>query len=457
MQAIVEFLKAVDSKTGETPQALLDRILRECRRHTGAEAGTIFLVRTDGDRTRLEPMSLQNDVLGLEPVQFVIDVDETSIAGHVAMTGEPLLIADAYAIPEDRPYRFNASFDEMTGYRTVSVACIALRRGDGSVSAVVQLINRRDAAGTAIPFDSGQADFIAAAGIVMSGAVERAAMVERLARQNDELRRQYDTIRSLQAETAAALTEARKSDRAKSEFLTCIGHELRTPLNAVIGFAELLRNEGFGPLGHPSYRNFAVDIADAGQKLLRTVSDIMSIVNADTNVREPRDDWRAAYACVEDTARAHFEIAAEANLVLAAEIAELPCDCAIDRHGLQTALERLIDNAIKFTPAGGEIVVTVGPNDHGALEIEVRDTGIGMAPDDVVKALSPFGQADSTLSRRYEGAGLGLTLAHAVVRGMEGRLSIDSAPGEGTRVQLAFPVRTPPPAEETDEAQQARS
>lgn len=457
MQAIIDFLKAVDSNADEAPQALLDRILRECRAYTAAEAGTIFLVRRDAGRDTLEAMSLQNDALDLEPMQFVLDIDPSSIAGYVAVTGETLLIPDAYDIPSDRPYRFNASFDEASGYRTGSVACIALRRGDGEVCAVVQLINRRDAAGAALPFDADQADFIAAAGIVISGVIERAEMVDRLARQNDELREQYRTIESLQAETATALVEARKSARAKTEFLNCIGHELKTPLNAVIGFAELLRNEGFGPLGHPSYRNFAVDITDAGHKLLRMVSDILSIVSAESNVRTLRDDWRAAYACVEDTTRAHFEFAAEANLVLAAEIADGPCSCAVDRHALQTALERLLDNAVKFTPAGGEVVVTVGPAPNGALEIEIADTGIGMTPDDIARALAPFGQADSSLARRYEGAGLGLTLADALVRGMGGRLTVDSAPEAGTRIRLAFPVRVPETAPGIREPVSARS
>ncbi len=439
MHRVIEFLKEIDRGAGNAPQELLDRILRECRRLTGAEAATIYRVREADDAPFLEPMSLQNDLIELEPMEFVVAMDETSIAGYVALTGQAVLIDDAYAIPSGRPFIFNASFDVATGYRTGSVACIALRRSQGDVCAVVQLINSRDPAGAAVPFAADEIEIIEAAGLIVSSAIERAEMLERLERQNRELTRQFATIEALQHETETALTNARKSDRAKAELLNCIGHELRTPLNSIIGFSELLKNEGFGPLGHPSYAAFATDIAAGGHQLLRIVNDILAIVRADSNVRKLRDDGRAAYGCVEDTARAFFETAAEANLVLAAEIAEEPASCAVDRTALQTALERLIDNAIKFTPAGGEIVVTVGPTEEGGLAIEVRDTGIGMTDAEIEVAFTPFGQIDSSLGREYEGAGLGLTLAAAIARGMNGDLTITSQPGEGTAVRLSFP------------------
>ncbi len=443
MHRVIEFLKEIDRGAGNASEELLDRILRECRRLTQAEAGTIYLVRGDDDAAYLEPMSLQNDRIELEPMEFVVAMDESSIAGYVAITGQSVRIEDAYNIPPDRPYIFNASFDTATGYRTGSVACIALRRSQGDVCAVVQLINRLEADGGIVPFDANEIEIIDAAGLIVSGAIERAEMLKRLERQNRELTRQFETIEALQQETATALLNAQKSDRAKAEFLNCIGHELRTPLNSIIGFSELLKNEGFGPLGHPSYATFAADIAAGGHQLLRIVNDILAIVRADSNVRKLRDDWRAAYGCVEDTTRAFFETAAEANLVLAAEIAEEPASCAIDRTSLQTALERLIDNAIKSTPAGGEIVVSVGPTGRGGLGIEVRDTGIGMTDAEIEIAIAPFGQIDSTLGREYEGAGLGLTLAAAIARGMDGEMTIASVPGQGTGVRIEFPPAAP--------------
>lgn len=433
MHPIVQFLKEIDRAPEQSPRDLPDTILHESRKYTGAEAGTIFLVRADPeDAARakwLEPMSLQNDAIRLEPAQFIVPIDGDSIAGHVATTGESVLIDDAYNLPATASYGFNTAFDTATGYRTHSVACIALRRSDDVVSAVVQLINRLGADGSAIPFDRDQAEFISAAGVVMTGVIDRARLVEQLALNNHDLTERNTRIEALQDETEAALLEAEKSDRAKSEFLNCIGHELRTPLNAIIGFSELLKNEGFGPLGHPSYKEFAGEVTQGGHRLLGIVEDILGIVQAETQSVECPDGGSAAYGCIVDTCRAWFDDAAEKNIVFSAEISDDPADCAADSAHLRTILDRLIDNAIKFTLAGGEIALTACPGDRGGLVIKISDAGVGMSRAETLSVLAPFGQADTTLSRSYEGAGLGLTLASALTHSMKGEFEIDSAPG----------------------------
>ena len=317
------------------------------------------------------------------------------------------------------------------------------------MSAVVQLLNRRAADGAAIAFQRDQAEFIAAAGVVMTGVIDRAEMLEQLGENNRVLKQRDAEIEALQQATEAARLTAEKSDRAKSEFLNCIGHELKTPLNAIIGFSELLNNEGFGPLGHPSYKTFAGEVSDGGHKLLGIVTDILGIVQAETRSIECSDDGAAAYGCIEDTCRACFDEAAERNVVFAVEISDDPASCAVDAAYLKTVLERLIDNAIKFTQAGGEINLDAGPH-AGGLKIEISDTGIGMTDTEILKALAPFGQADNSLSRAYEGAGLGLTLATALIRGMNGEFAIESEPGKGTTIAVMFPgaaaAVSPPPA-----------
>lgn len=443
MHPIVEFLKEIDRNPGQSPRELLDTILLQSRKFTSAEAGTIFLVRSDPADPScdkwLEPMSLQNDAVPLEPAQLIVPIDETSIAGYVATTGENVLIDDAYDIPAQSPYNLNTAFDKATGYRTRSVACIALRREGGAVSAVVQLINRLGPDGTATPFDRDQADFIAAAGVVIAGVIDRARMVEQLAASNRELTARNARIDALRQDTEAALLEAEKSDRAKSAFLNCIGHELRTPLNAIIGFSELLNNEGFGPLGHPSYKEFAGEVTQGGHKLLSIIEDILGIVHAETRAPDCSDNGAAAYCCIVDTCRAWFDEAAEKNIVFSAEISDTPADCEINVTSLQTVLDRLIDNAIKFTLAGGEIALDARPAESGGLRIRISDTGVGMSEGEILKVLTPFGQADSTLSRSYEGAGLGLTLASALTRSMKGQFCIESAPGKGTSITMVFP------------------
>ena len=448
MHPIVEFLNAIDRSPGQSPRELLDTILSECRKFAGAEAGTIFIVRpapenlpgTPLENGYLEPMSFQNDALALEASTFILPIDETSISGYVATTGTPLLIEDAYKIPPAMPYAFNTGFDTSTGYRTHSVACIALRRSSGTVSAVVQLINRRSESGSILAFEPAQAEFIAAAGVVITGVIERAGMLEELTAANQDLIARNDQIEALKNEAETALREAEKSAQAKSRFLNCIGHELKTPLNAIIGFSDLLKNEGFGPLGHASYREFAKEVSSGGHKLLRMVDDILSIVQAESGSAECADGTDAAHACIVDTCRSWFEEAGEKNIVFAVEIADAPASCTVDVPRLATVLDRLIDNALKFTLAGGEIEVRAGPGAGGGLTIEISDTGVGMTEAEISNALTPFGQADNTLSRMYEGAGLGLTLASALARSMQADLTIESVPGKGTTVRLLFPA-----------------
>lgn len=460
MHPIVEFLKEIDRSPEHSPRELLDTVLRECRRYTGAEAGTIFLVRpppegVPGDALKsgfLEPMSLQNDALDLEAASFVVPIDETSIAGYVATTGDPLLIDDAYEIPSSKPYGFNTAFDASTGYRTHSVACIALRRQSAAVTAVVQLINRRMSTGDIIPFDSDQADFISVAGVVMTGLIERARMLEELADVNRDLVARNAHIEALKNKTEIARRELEISDRAKSQFLRCIGHELKTPLNAIIGFSDLLNSEGFGPLGHPSYKGFAEEVSNGGHKLLGMVDDILAIVQAESGTVDCTDGGNAAYGCIEDTCRAWFDEAAEKNIVFAVDIADEPATCAVDVPRLTTILDRLIDNAVKFTLAGGEIEVHARPGPTGGLTVEISDTGVGMSDAEIVDALAPFGQADSTLSRLHEGAGLGLTLASALARSMRATFIVESAPDEGTTVRMTFPLAGGAATSETEQA-----
>jgi signal transduction histidine kinase len=452
MHPIVEFLKMIDRSPDQSPRELLDTILSECRKFAGAEAGTIFLVRPAPENLPgntlengyLEPMSFQNDALDLEASTFIIPIDETSISGYVATTGTPLLIDDAYQIPRTKPYAFNTGFDTSNGYRTHSVACIALRRNSGTVSAVVQLINRRSPTGAILAFEPEQVEFISAAGVVMTGVIERARMLEELSAANQDLIARNTEIEALKNEAETALREAEKSDQAKGRFLSCIGHELKTPLNAIIGFSDLLTNESFGPLGHASYREFAKEVSAGGHKLLRMVDDILRIVHAESGSAECADGGGAAYACIVDTCRSWFEEAAEKNIVFAVEIADEPASCAIDVHRLTIVLDRLIGNALKFTLAGGGMEVRAGPGPDGGLIIEISDTGVGMTEAEIVDVLAPFGQADSTLSRMYEGAGLGLTLASALARSMQGDFRIESAPGKGTVVRILFPATQDP-------------
>ena len=187
--------------TGE----LLDRILAHSRRLTGAEGGSFFMVREHRGERWLEATHFQNDVISVPKAGLRLPLDENSIAGYAASTGEMLRIPDAYRIPARRPFRFNPASDVANGYVTRSILAFPMKNGDGVVVGVVQLINRLDEHGRGpVPFRASHAALLAPLNHFVGTAIERADMLDRISRQNVELNRQSRRIAGLQRETERA-------------------------------------------------------------------------------------------------------------------------------------------------------------------------------------------------------------------------------------------------------------
>ncbi|CAO3406231.1 HD domain-containing phosphohydrolase [Azospirillum largimobile] len=206
MSLVVQFMEFIESAPNQSLRALSDRVLRKCREVTGAEAGTVFMLRGQGRGRHLEAVSAQNDVIRARSALFTVPVNQTSIVGYVAATGETLLLDDAYAIPEERPYRFNPAFDQRTGFRTRSIMAFALKGARGRPIGVVQLINRRPVPGEAgAPiFLPDHEQMIAPVNHIVGRALERAATLERLTERNRALTRERRRVAELQAETERA-------------------------------------------------------------------------------------------------------------------------------------------------------------------------------------------------------------------------------------------------------------
>ncbi len=242
-----------------------------------------------------------------------------------------------------------------------------------------------------------------------------------------------------------AKEEAELANRAKSEFLANMSHELRTPLNIIIGFSDLLADETFGPIGRPEYLEYASDINASGKHLLSLITDILDISRIETGAFELRERPVDMAQVVASCARLIKVRADEAGLHVAIETeAPLPAFLGDERRVRQILLN-LLSNAVKFTPAGGEIVLRAGIGDDGGFRLAVADTGIGIAAKDMDAALSDFGQADGSLTRKYDGAGIGLPLSRKLAELHGGSLTLESGPGAGTIVTVRFPPeRTQP-------------
>ncbi|MGH6984656.1 MAG: sensor histidine kinase [Stellaceae bacterium] len=249
----------------------------------------------------------------------------------------------------------------------------------------------------------------------------------------------YVNLAEARLETSRA-TEARARaeamTQAKSRFLANMSHELRTPLNAIIGFSEIIETAMLGPL-QLRYREYAQDIRTSGAHLLEIVNDILDLSKAEANVlrvgREPLN-VAAIVGEVDRLVRIQAE-RAKVNFDTRLD-PDLPAVIG-DETRFRQILINLVSNALKFTPAGGSVTVSARKTAKHMV-IEVKDTGIGMAEEDIPAALRPFEQLDNSIARKYGGAGLGLPLTKHLVELLGGRFSITSAVDKGTTVAIEF-------------------
>ncbi|CAN0564583.1 unnamed protein product, partial [Laminaria digitata] len=216
---------------------------------------------------------------------------------------------------------------------------------------------------------------------------------------------------------------AEAANRAKTEFLANMSHELRTPLNAIIGFSELMRTEALGPLGSPQYLEYMNDINGSGQHLIQIINDILDMSKIEAGELSPNEDV-FDFARAADTAiRLVSDRAQKGEISLVNSVPDDIPQLYADERMLKQILLNLLSNAVKFTPEGGMVELSAEANDVG-YAFSVSDTGCGIPEDKMDVILQPFGQADMTLHRNYEGTGLGLPLVNAMTELHGGKLEI---------------------------------
>jgi len=242
-----------------------------------------------------------------------------------------------------------------------------------------------------------------------------------------------------QKDLLSAKEKAETANMEKTTFLSSMSHELRTPLNAIIGFSSMINEKVFGSLENDNYEGYIKDIHNSGQHLLAVINDILDIATIEAGAVEiEKENFRLSDAV--DASVSLISPRARGGRVGVVSLVDskIPQIYA-DKRRVKQIFLNLLSNAVKFTPKGGKVTINARLNFDGSLGVCVTDTGVGMDEDEIVVALSKFGQADSGLDRKREGTGLGLPLTRELMELHGGTLEVESEKGHGTSITATFP------------------
>jgi signal transduction histidine kinase len=229
------------------------------------------------------------------------------------------------------------------------------------------------------------------------------------------------------------------------QLVTNLAHELRTPLNAIIGFSDVIAQQMFGEI-NDRYQGYAGDIKESGQHLLRVINDILDYAKLDAGQMVLRPQRERLDEIVRAGLRLVAGQAERAGVVLVDQVPDDGQLAFVDRTKIKQVLINLLSNAIRFTPRGGRVSVSLKPADHDMIRVCVSDTGVGMSEAELADAMLPFRQPKLLRDGRLIGAGLGLPIAKALIALHRGELHIKSVPQQGTVVQVTLPIEAEPRA-----------
>ncbi|MBB4348617.1 PAS domain S-box-containing protein [Rhizobium cellulosilyticum] len=240
-------------------------------------------------------------------------------------------------------------------------------------------------------------------------------------------------------ELRTAKRAAETANAHKSEFLAHVSHEIRTPLNAIIGFADMMASERLGPVGHPRYIEYSNDIGRSGRHVLDIVNDLLDISKIEAG--ELDLDF-VAVGLDETVSEAVSLVQPQANgqrVIIRTALSQAVPQVVADLRSIKQIVLNILSNAIRFTPSGGQIVVSTAYETNGSVVLRIRDTGIGMNRAELELAMKPFRQVAGASRKRGDGTGLGLPLTKAMVDANRANFAITSVPNEGTLVEITFP------------------
>jgi signal transduction histidine kinase len=397
LERIVKVSQILNSTLSLDP--LLRIIIQSATELTHTEACSIMLLDKQTGELRFAH-TIGESAADLHNLTVSMD---NSIAGWIVNKGKPLLIRDVKSDP-----RWNAEIDEAIDFDTRSILGIPLRVKDETIG-VLELLNKLDDQG----FSQDDIQIASTLAAQAAIAIENARLLA-------ELRHAYDDLAEL--------------DELKSNFVSIASHELRTPLAVILGYASFLREEVSGEAGEQ------VDIVlQSALRLRALIDDMVNLRHVDTGEVQLERDVFSVTELVKEVVDEFGQVALAKQQTLRLDIPDDPLRIDADRQKIYLVLANLLSNAIKFTSSRGRVQVSARKKGD-EIWMTVMDTGIGIPERDYNHIFDRFYQVEPSLTRHYEGMGLGLSIAKSMVELHKGRIWVESVVGKGSRFTVALPV-----------------
>jgi signal transduction histidine kinase len=241
-------------------------------------------------------------------------------------------------------------------------------------------------------------------------------------------------------ELTNARRTAEKASTAKSEFLAKISHEIRTPLNAIIGFSEVMMDERFGPIGSERYRQYLKDIHAAGGHLISLLNDLLDLSKIEAGKLELTFVNVNLNDLVQQCVAIMQQQANRERVIIRTSLHSNLPQIVADARAMRQIMLNLLSNSIKFTGAGGQVIISTAQTDEREVVLRVRDTGSGMSEKELQIALEPFRQVATVTHWDAGGTGLGLPITKALAEANQAHFRITSRVDDGTLAEVIFPA-----------------